>query len=98
GIRNAFTVTDSGTELASGEVAELLATGTAQYAAYVRDQTEQLVTETQKFADAYIAGDDDLARSLYAPTRMHWERVEPVAESFGELDPRLDTRADGLCT
>ena len=32
------------------------------------------------------------AQSLYADTRAHWERVEPVAESFGDLDPLLDLR------
>ncbi|MCC6226483.1 MAG: EfeM/EfeO family lipoprotein [Microthrixaceae bacterium] len=38
------------------------------------------------------AGNDDEARRLYAPTRMYWESIEPVAESFGDLDPRLDLR------
>ena len=29
---------------------------------------------------------------LYAPARVHWERIEPVAESFGDLDPLIDLR------
>jgi iron uptake system component EfeO len=29
---------------------------------------------------------------------MHWERIEPVAESFGDLDPRLDLREADLET
>jgi iron uptake system component EfeO len=62
----------------------------------VKDQTEQLLTDTKAFAAAYVAGDDDLARELYAPTRMHWERIEPVAESFGDLDPILDAREADL--
>jgi len=97
GIRAPFTVTDSGEDLEqSGEVQDLIDTATAQYAAYVRDQTDQLVTKTQEFADLYVAGDDDAARDLYAPARVHWERVEPVAESFGDLDPRLDLREADL--
>ena len=32
------------------------------------------------------AAADDEARALYAPARVHWERVETVAESFGDLD------------
>ena len=28
--------------------------------------------------------------------RIHWERIEPVAESFGDLDPRLDLREADL--
>ena len=97
GIRADFTVNDSGADLApSDDIAALVDTATAQYASYVRDQTEQLLTDTQAFAAAYTAGDDDAARSQYAATRLHWERIEPVAESFGDLDPRLDLREADL--
>jgi iron uptake system component EfeO len=97
GIHSTFTVTDSGVDTATtGEDAELIGQATTAYAAYVKDQTEQLLTGTQKFAQAYATGDDDLARSLYASTRMHWERIEPVAESFGDLDPILDAREADL--
>ena len=27
---------------------------------------------------------------------MHWERIEPVAESFGDLDPKMDLREADL--
>ncbi len=96
GIRAPFTVTDSGKAVASGDIAELLATATSQYRLYVRDQVEQLVAKTQNFAALYVAGDGDAARELYAGARMHWERIEPVAESFGDLDPRLDLREADL--
>lgn len=71
-------------------------TANANYASYVNDQIGQLVTGTDAFAAAYLAGDDDAARGLYATTRMHWERVETVAESFGTLDPKLDLREADL--
>ena len=64
--------------------------------AYVKDQTEQLIVGTKAFAEAFAAGDADKARDLYAATRMHWERIEPVAESFGDLDPKLDVREADL--
>jgi iron uptake system component EfeO len=96
GIRSAFTVTDSGEEVGSGDIDELIATANAQYQLYVRDQAAQLVEKTQQFADLYVAGDDDAARQLYADARVHWERIEPVAESFGDLDPRLDLREADL--
>jgi iron uptake system component EfeO len=97
GIRAAFTVTDSGTPVGpTGEIAELLALATDQYASYVRDQATQLVTKTEQFAALYVAGDDAEARPLYPDARMHWERIEPVAESFGDLDPRLDLREADL--
>ncbi|MEZ5185192.1 MAG: iron uptake system protein EfeO [Candidatus Nanopelagicales bacterium] len=97
GIQAGFTITDSGADLApSGEFAEQIQAAADTYAFYVKDQAEQLVTDTDAFVTAYLAGDDDRARELYAPTRMHWERIEPVAESFGDLDPKLDLREADL--
>ena len=93
GIRSEFTVTDSGSEVGpTGDTADQIAAAEAQYVAYVKDQVGALITGTQAFADAYTSGDDETARDLYAATRVHWERVEPVAESFGDLDPLLDLR------
>ena len=51
---------------------------------------------TAKFVTAYQAGKDDKARALYPVARMHWERIETVAESFGDLDPKLDLREADL--
>lgn len=97
GIRADFTVEDSGKQATvDADLQKLVDTGVTQYTAYVKDQTEQLVAGTKDFAAAYAAGDADKAKSLYAATRMHWERIEPVAESFGDLDPKLDAREADL--
>ncbi|WP_115790252.1 iron uptake system protein EfeO [Arthrobacter silvisoli] len=97
GIRAGFEVTGSGTGTAvDDDLKKLLDTGVRQYASYVKDQTEQLVAGTKDFAAAYASGDAATARELYAATRMHWERIEPVAESFGDLDPKLDAREADL--
>jgi len=98
GIQAPFTVTDSGEQAAAGDedLDKLLATATDQYAAYVNKEVDQLVDETEAFAALYVAGNDDEARAAYAPTRVHWERIEPVAESFGDLDPKLDLREADL--
>jgi iron uptake system component EfeO len=58
----------------------------------VKDQVSQLVPATQAFLTAYLAGDTATAKSLYPTTRAYYERIEPVAESFGDLDPELDFR------
>lgn len=71
-------------------------TAAAKYSAYVEDQADQLVAGTKAFAAAFAGGNAATARSLYAPTRMHWERIEPVAEAFGDLDPKLDLREADL--
>ena len=96
GIRSAFTVTDSGADLDAGSDPQLVEQANTQYASYVKDQTEQLLTGTKEFASAFTAGDEAKARALYAPTRVHWERIETVAESFGDLDPRMDLREADL--
>jgi iron uptake system component EfeO len=97
GIRTDFKVTDSGDD-ASGSAAEadLIKAATNQYGDYVRSQAEQLVSQTKTFVTLYKAGNDDAARSVYANARMHWERIEPVAESFGDLDPKMDLREADL--
>ena len=97
GIRAGFTVSDSGETLAANEDEKaLVEQANTLYAAYVRDQTDQLLVTTEEFAKAFIAEDDDTARALYAPARVHWERIETVAESFGDLDPEMDAREADL--
>ena len=97
GIRGDFTVTkgEAGDQ-ADAQDSQLKDQATSQYASYVKDQAEQLLSGTKEFAQAYKNGDDDKARELYAPVRMHWERIEPVAESCGDLDPKLDLREADL--
>ncbi|WP_313814783.1 iron uptake system protein EfeO [Glutamicibacter sp.] len=97
GIRSAFTVTAAADGAAvSEDRAALQKTAVDQYAAYVKDQSEQLVRGTKDFAQAFAAGDTEKAKELYPQVRMHWERIEPVAESFGDLDPILDAREADL--
>jgi iron uptake system EfeUOB component EfeO/EfeM len=50
------------------------------------------VTATKAFSDAVDAGDLDAAKTLSAPSRIAYERIEPVAETFGDLDPKIDAR------
>lgn len=95
GIQAPFTVVGAAATV-DARRAEVLSAAQTSYVAYVRDQVGQLLTATHRFADAYTAGDDATARALYAPTRVHWERVEPVAESFGDIDPLLDLRQADL--
>ena len=66
-------------------------TAVAQYTAYVKDQ-ESLKTKTEQFAELYTAGKAEEAKALYSSARLHYERIEPVAESFGDLDPARDAR------
>ncbi len=97
GIRHDFTVTDSGKDVSiKGVDQATIDQATTQYAAFVKDQASQLVAQTQEFVAAYKAGDDDQARSLFPVARTHWEGIETVAESFGDLDPLTDLREADL--
>jgi iron uptake system component EfeO len=89
--KTAFGVTGDAVELAGDEQEQVDAAAT-NYVAYIKDQVAQLVTGTDTFLAAYVAGDDDAARNTYATTRANYERIEPVAESFGDLDPEIDFR------
>ncbi|MDG4862535.1 peptidase M75 family protein [Streptomyces sp. T-3] len=68
----------------------------AEYRKYVQEQADETLPLAKKFAEAVKAGDLDAAKKAYAPSRIGWERTEPVAESFGDIDPKVDVREDGL--
>jgi iron uptake system component EfeO len=69
---------------------------TQQYRDYVVSEVAALVPATKAFDDAVRAGDIPEAKSLFAPARTHYESIEPVAESFGDLDPDIDARANDV--
>ncbi len=62
------------------------------YRDFVVSQTEEFVSNTQKFVDAINEGNMAEAKRLYPISRSYYERIEPVAESFGDLDPKIDAR------
>ena len=64
----------------------------SRYQDYVNGQSELLVDRTAGFVAAVKGGDVEEAKRLYAPSRVPWERIEPVAEKFGTLDPEVDAR------
>jgi iron uptake system component EfeO len=91
GIRSAFTVTGTAQP---GSADQKVAKAIADYNAYVAEQSAQLLAGTEAFVAAVKAGDVAKAKSIYTAARVPWERIEPVAESFGDLDPKIDGRED----
>jgi iron uptake system component EfeO len=63
-----------------------------EYQDYVDGQSEVLVDRTEEFVAAVKAGKVNEAKKLYASSRVPWERIEPIAEKFGTLDPEVDAR------
>ena len=93
--RGKLVVTDSGfkADPAQADMAKL-AQPLADYKVYVQGEAKLLVEKTEKFAAAVKAGKVDEAKALFADTRVHYERIEPIAELFNELDPAIDSRED----
>jgi iron uptake system component EfeO len=66
------------------------------YKKYLLKNSEELTEKTKPFVEAVIEGNIPKAKQLYPAPRINYERIEPVAESFGDLDPRIDARANDV--
>jgi iron uptake system component EfeO len=80
------TGTAAGTSAAAGAAV-------ARYRRYIEAQTTLLTARTRRFVQRLQVGDLEGAKTAYADARVPYERIEPVAESFGDLDPAIDARA-----
>ncbi|MFC5661543.1 iron uptake system protein EfeO [Kitasatospora misakiensis] len=94
GIRQKITVTGDGGSAAPTD--PRLTAAVDAYRTYAQEQADATIPAVEAFVAAIKADDLEKAKSLYAPSRTGWERTEPVAESFGDVDPKTDTREDGL--
>ena len=92
GIRTALTV--SGEKKEKQQAPASVQQAKATYLTYVRGQLDGLSAQTKSFTDEIIAGNLDAARAQFGLTRTFYERIEPVAESFPDLDPAIDMRWD----
>lgn len=87
----ALKVTGDPVEL-EGEDKELFEAAVSDYINFVKNEVAELAPKAEEFAQAYIAKDDNKAREMFAKMRVHYERIEPIAEALGVLDPRIDYR------
>ncbi|MEV5599744.1 iron uptake system protein EfeO [Streptomyces sp. NPDC052496] len=92
GLRQPVKVTGGRTVKRSPE----MDTAVAAFRKYVQAQADETLPKVKVFTDAVRTGDVDAAKKAYAASRIGWERTEPVAESFGDIDPKVDVREDGL--
>ena len=65
-----------------------------EYQAYAVAQAKELVTAVKTLTDAVRAGDLAAAQAAYAPSRLPWERIEPLAGLVEEIDGKVDARVD----
>lgn len=94
GIRGDFVVTGQAVQIdTEGKFKD----AADSYKRYVNSQVDALVPAVEEFVAAVKAKDVAKAKSLYPTSRVYWERIEPVAESFpNDLDPRVDLREADL--
>jgi iron uptake system component EfeO len=90
-----LTVTGSSQKTASAPTT-LLSAAVEDYKRGVKRHTRKLVKNTTAFVAALDAGDVKKAQDLFGPTRLDYEAVEPIAESFGDLDPEIDARVNDV--
>ena len=92
---NSSNKTGSSSQASSSQTAvnqKELDKATADYKSFVQGQIDQLLTDTEKFRDTLKEGKLDEAKKQYPLIRMAYERSEPIAESFGESDVKIDFR------
>ncbi|GAA2804480.1 iron uptake system protein EfeO [Streptomyces showdoensis] len=94
GIRQKVTATGAGA--AAVKRSPEMDAAVAAYRQYVQAQADATLPKVKVFTDAVRAGNVEAAKKAYADSRIGWERTEPVAESFGDIDPKVDVREDGL--
>jgi iron uptake system component EfeO len=92
-----LTVTAANTAPAELSVYDLVGP-LAEYKVYVMGEINDLSARTKHFAEAVKAGRLEEAQKLYAPSRQPYERIEPIAELFADLDKSIDARADDFET
>ncbi|GIH81215.1 iron uptake system protein EfeO [Planobispora longispora] len=92
GIRQDITVTGELTAQTDPRITRAV----EDYRTYIAEQVDDSIAKTEDFVAAVEKGDLGKAKDLYAPSRVGWERIEPVAEAFGDIDPKVDLREADL--
>ena len=75
-----------------------LAAAVSGYSSYVSQNTARMVTSTQQMCAAIDAKNLSQAEALYPKARVFYERIEPVAEIWGNLDTDIDGRWENPVT
>jgi iron uptake system component EfeO len=88
---SATTTSSSAAAAAPDPLAEQAA---AEYKTYAVGQIDELVGVVKVFTDAVRANNLQAAQDAYAPSRVPWERIEPLAGLVEEIDGKVDARVD----
>lgn len=89
---NTTKTTASSSQTMSSSKKKQLKEITKEYRTYVEGQIDKLLTDTEKWQETLKSGNLEEAKKQYPLIRMAYESSEPIAESFGELDVKIDFR------
>jgi iron uptake system component EfeO len=96
GVLSAVAVFAGTAQGASASTSPQLTAATSAYRAWVGSEAGRLLVGVRELSAALDAGNLARAKTLYGPVHAHYEQIEPVAESFGNLDPEIDARANDV--
>ncbi len=83
---------DTSKEVKDTKTAVTFEKETKEYKNFVEQQIDKLLADTQKWVETIKSGDIAKVKAEYPLIRMAYERSEPIAESFSELDVKIDFR------
>ncbi|WP_277591269.1 iron uptake system protein EfeO [Pseudomonas chlororaphis] len=66
----------------------------SEFRVYLSRQSSALIKAVNELEHAIQAGDLAQAQALYLPARAAYQRLAPAAQRLGELDNRINARAD----
>jgi iron uptake system component EfeO len=96
GTTTATGIVSVGGDAVASSTDPLLEGAVTGYQRYVTTQAKELVERVEPFVAAVKAGDVEKAKAQFAAARVPYETIEPVAESFGKLDPDIDARVNDV--
>ena len=88
---NSSSSSSSSSKLTASEQKQLKQ-ATSDYKTFVEGEIDQLLKDTEGFSETLKSGNLEEAKKQYPLVRMAYERSEPIAESFGESDVKIDYR------
>jgi iron uptake system component EfeO len=88
----------SGSDLGTQSSDKTVTAAVDSYRTWVRRQAAGLRTDAKKFTDAVRAGNLAEAKKQYAPSRIKWEMIEPIAALVPDIDTAVDSRVDDFAS
>ncbi|MDV3133918.1 EfeM/EfeO family lipoprotein [Mycobacterium sp. 29Ha] len=88
------TATTTSSSAAASAPDPLAEQAAAEYKTYATGQIDELVGVVKVLTDAVRANNLQAAQDAYAPSRIPWERIEPLAGLVEEIDGKVDARVD----